>query len=195
MLLNFGDRTRTGVFNMIWPLARETPRFPSFYCDPPHFSANGHVKNLEIGHWRRVNFFRTHWFFHHPIANFCGGGTQNPSHRSIFVSPPKKKPVNFPATSKHCMRKFEKSENFRISIDLGAWVNADKPPAKEAKVNANSTQCSQAVTHPSTNQAQCCLTSVIGRELVRSTWYGRWQGLLENCRLKSEKWWCQTVCN
>ena len=32
---------------------------------------------------------------------------------------------------------------------------------------------SQAVTHPSTNIAQCCLTSVIGRELVCSTWYGR----------------------
>ena len=43
-------------------------------------------------------------------------------------------------------------------------------------VEANSTQCSQAVTHPSTDLAQCCLTSVIGRELVYSTWYGRWQG-------------------
>ena len=28
---------------------------------------------------------------------------------------------------------------------------------------ANGTWCSQAVTHPSTNQAQRCLTSVIGR--------------------------------
>ena len=37
----------------------------------------------------------------------------------------------------------------------------------------NSTWCSQAVTHPSTNQAQHCLTSVIRRELVLSTWYGR----------------------
>ena len=34
---------------------------------------------------------------------------------------------------------------------------------------------SQAVTHPSTNLAQCCLTSVIRRELVCSTWYGRRQ--------------------
>ena len=32
---------------------------------------------------------------------------------------------------------------------------------------------SQAVTHPSTNTTQCCLTSVIRRELVLSTWYGR----------------------
>ena len=34
---------------------------------------------------------------------------------------------------------------------------------------AYSTMYSQAVTHPSTNMAQCCLTSVIGRELVCST--------------------------
>ena len=39
---------------------------------------------------------------------------------------------------------------------------------KEKKFDANSTQCSQAVTHPSTNRAQHCLTSVIGRELVCS---------------------------
>jgi len=40
-------------------------------------------------------------------------------------------------------------------------------------VLAYDTKYSQAVTHPSTNLAQCCLTSVIGRELVLSTWYGR----------------------
>ena len=36
-----------------------------------------------------------------------------------------------------------------------------------------STAYSQAVTHPSTNAAQYCLTSVIGRELVLSIRYGR----------------------
>ena len=41
--------------------------------------------------------------------------------------------------------------------------------------NANSIWYSQAVTHPSTNQTQRCLTSLIGREAVCSTWYGRWQ--------------------
>ena len=35
---------------------------------------------------------------------------------------------------------------------------------------------SQAVTHPSTNTAQHCLTSVIRRELVLSVWYGPRQG-------------------
>ena len=40
--------------------------------------------------------------------------------------------------------------------------------------DANNIWCSQAVTHPSTNQTQRCLTSLIGREAVCSTWYGRW---------------------
>ena len=46
--------------------------------------------------------------------------------------------------------------------------------------------CSQAVTHPSTNRAQRCLTSVIGRELVRSTWYGRWREKGAFYRLKRQ---------
>ena len=41
------------------------------------------------------------------------------------------------------------------------------------KIFACSTKYSQAVTHPSTNLARCCLTLVIGRELVCSAWYGR----------------------
>ncbi len=40
--------------------------------------------------------------------------------------------------------------------------------------NVNSIWLFQAVTHPSTNQARCCLTSVIGREPVCSARYGRW---------------------
>ena len=42
---------------------------------------------------------------------------------------------------------------------------------KSAKVY--STRYSQAVTHPSTDRARRCLTSVIRREPVYSTWYGR----------------------
>ena len=44
---------------------------------------------------------------------------------------------------------------------------------ESGKKKAYDTAYSQAVTHPSTNAAQSCLTSVIGRELVFSTWYGR----------------------
>ena len=39
---------------------------------------------------------------------------------------------------------------------------------------ANSTWCSEVVSHPSTTQAQCCLTLVIRQEPVYSTWYGSW---------------------
>ena len=44
---------------------------------------------------------------------------------------------------------------------------------KKKRQKAYSTGYSQAVTHPSTNPAQRCLTSVIGREPVFSPWYGR----------------------
>ena len=44
---------------------------------------------------------------------------------------------------------------------------------KEIKKKAYNTCCSQAVTRPSTWQAQHCLTSVIRREPVHSVWYGR----------------------
>jgi hypothetical protein len=46
-----------------------------------------------------------------------------------------------------------------------------KKKGRQTKVYG--TRYSQAVTHPSTNRARRCLTSVIGREPVLSTWYGR----------------------
>ena len=57
------------------------------------------------------------------------------------------------------------------------------------KVLAYDTKYSQAVTHPSTNLAQCCLTSVIGRELVLSTWYGRRHWTMENVAYMKCKIW------
>ena len=41
------------------------------------------------------------------------------------------------------------------------------------KGKAYNTCCSQAVTHPGTEQARRCLTAVIRREPVLSAWYGR----------------------
>ena len=50
----------------------------------------------------------------------------------------------------------------------GEWVlhNQTKNIGEQ---NVYNIAYSQAVTHPSTNATQCCLTSVIGRELVLST--------------------------
>ena len=55
------------------------------------------------------------------------------------------------------------------------WVKCVGGPGGDKKKNKKvyDTWYSQAVTHPSTNQARRCLTSVIGREPVLSTWYGR----------------------
>ncbi len=44
---------------------------------------------------------------------------------------------------------------------------------KKKGQKAYSTQYSKAVAQPSTNWARRGLTSVIGREPVHSTWYGR----------------------
>ena len=49
----------------------------------------------------------------------------------------------------------------------------EKAYDEEKEKEVYSTRYSQAVTHPSTNLARRCLTSVIGREPVFSTWYGR----------------------
>ena len=51
------------------------------------------------------------------------------------------------------------------------------------KREAYNTCCSQAVTHPSTEQARHCLTSMIRRELVYSVWYGRRHQLTYNHEL------------
>ena len=55
------------------------------------------------------------------------------------------------------------------ALALSVRLPAGRLPIK----NDNDTRCSQAVTHPSTDRARCCLTSVFGRELVFSAWYGR----------------------
>ena len=72
----------------------------------------------------------------------------------------------------------------RLAIKKSSAQRTLKWQTKEAK-KANNTRSSQAVSHPSTILAQCCLTSVIGRELVYSTWYGRWREMREKRLLLS----------
>ena len=76
------------------------------------------------------------------------------------------------------------SPSVSSTVRLGNEGNVARPKQKLA----NGTRGSQAVSHPSTNLAQCCLTSGIGRELVFSAWYGRWQDDgLEFCQAISMK--------
>ena len=63
-----------------------------------------------------------------------------------------------------------------------------KEKKKKKKKKVYSTRYSQAVTHPSTNLARRCLTSVIGREPVFSTWYGRRHYTLSNKLTYIQKW-------
>ena len=53
------------------------------------------------------------------------------------------------------------------------WKEKGHHESLDGSKKTYSTGYSQAVTHPSTNPTQCCLTSVIRREPVHSAWYGR----------------------
>ena len=125
-MLDFSDRTRTGMFNVIWPLAwnktifradkRRCRKTCENYLLKYHVVPSG--KQLILERFRvKVSIIVLIWsllminiffFIHHLL--FC---------------------------------------NMK----------------KEKKIDTNSTQCSQAVTHPNTNRAQHYLTLVIGREL------------------------------
>ena len=60
------------------------------------------------------------------------------------------------------------------------------------KREAYNTCCSQAVSHPSTEQAQRFLTSVIRWEPVYSAWYGRRQEVLARNGLRTKQTWTQS---
>ena len=56
------------------------------------------------------------------------------------------------------------------TLSLGTLTEAHK---KEKGEKDYDTWCSQVVSNPSTNQARRGLTSLIRREVVLSSWYGR----------------------
>ena len=108
---------------------------------------------------------------------------QFPAHPMAMLSPPGlySAPagcrVPFPATGAMSASRWHCSVSSRLPSDGNAYSGrrAENSARLSAKFQneAYDTAYSQAVTHPSTNAAQSCLTSVIGRELVFSTWYGR----------------------
>ena len=64
----------------------------------------------------------------------------------------------------------------RVTHHAARYPALQKTAASSALVQdqkAYGTRCSQAVPHPSTILARRCLTSVIRRERVCSSWYGR----------------------
>ena len=88
---------------------------------------------------------------------------------------------SFRQKHKKVERKNEKSNRVflsgliaRITLQrLNIITNQKKKSKKSQNSKVYSTRYSQAVSHPSTNRARHCLTSVIGREPVYSTWCGR----------------------
>lgn len=56
---------------------------------------------------------------------------------------------------------------------MGGFGTKRGEEEKEKRKKAYSTRYSQAVSHPSTNQARPCLASEIRRDRARSGWYGR----------------------
>ena len=76
------------------------------------------------------------------------------------------------------------SLHFRSRVTVSHTMLQDIQPCKRPQPalvqdqKAYGTRCSQAVPHPSTIPARRCLTSVIGRERVYSSWYGRRHSVL-----------------
>ena len=63
----------------------------------------------------------------------------------------------------------------------------------EGRQKAYSTRYSQAVSHPSTNQARPCLASEIRRDRARSGWYGRRRGRLPPGALRALRCACLSL--
>ena len=85
----------------------------------------------------------------------------------------KKKNVPLPPPKKNKTNITKKETKHVTSLTRKTWIE------KKKKWQAYDTRYSQAVSHPSTDRALGCLTSVIGREPVYSAWCGRRRWLFE----------------
>ena len=85
---------------------------------------------------------------------------------------------NYAITSIHAQPSHRKRETPHVNPFLSggciAGTQEEAPISKPTKVQKDyDTWCSQVVSNPSTNQARRGLTSLIRREVVLSSWYGR----------------------
>ena len=86
------------------------------------------------------------------------------------------------------------SLHFRSRVTVSHTMLQDIQPCKRPQPalvqdqKAYGTRCSQAVPHPSTILARRCLTSVIRRERVCSSWYGRRRWTYEIARCNDTLW-------
>jgi hypothetical protein len=73
-------------------------------------------------------------------------------------------------------------------------IPAPTSPQRVETFNVNSTWCSQAVTHPCTNHAQCCLTALRGAQYT-----AQWRGTVPTADSEilsfCHKAWCHTMYN
>ena len=154
MWVNFSDQTRTGAFHIVW----------------------SHTINCS----NTRNCFR---LISENVSLIFGGG------KIMSTTPgiPRRSPIQvltwpdvaylqwsdenwfFP----HCMVADNKLLLYSQLFPDDKWKC--KFNIWRSKINVCNTRYSQAVTHPNSNLARCVLTSVIRRELVLSTLYGRRQ--------------------
>ena len=87
-------------------------------------------------------------------------------------------------SGKHeCQQKLRFSMFYFKYLEIKIKSEFDKSKSSEANIS----QCSQVVSHPSTTWPQHCLTSVIEREPVHSMRYERWL-ILHHLRFPINTW-------
>ena len=79
MLLNFSDRTRTGVFNMIWPLARKEENFNILFQQQTYLLTSWCIWDFahRLG-WNVVGLNNSDYFYNYPLVSWAFPAVSNP---------------------------------------------------------------------------------------------------------------------